>query len=168
MRGQQYLAAIRTSAEGALVLETLYYADEVRSAEDQVPKLPQRNGSAKKEREMATQLVDSMTDSWDPTEFPATYRERVDELVESKRKGEQNVEEGEPPESTNVVDLMDALQRSVSEARGEQGTDLAELSKKDLDAEARDLGVRGRSKMNRGELEKAVRDASRSGRKKAS
>lgn len=168
MRGQQYLAAIRAS-DDTIVLDTLYYADEVRSPREQLPGLPEAGTSAKRERQTAVQLIESMTDTWDPEQFTDTYRERVDELVEEKRKGEQVVEEGEPPESTNVVDLMEALQRSVSAARGgKDEQDLSELSRKDLDALAREHDVSGRSKMNRRELERAVDAARRPGKKKAS
>lgn len=168
MRGQQYLAAV-SAREDTLVLETLYYADEVRAADDILPRLPERDSSAKRERQTAVQLIDSMTGEWDPTEFTDTYRERVDELVERKRKGQEVVEEGEPPESTNVVDLMDALQRSVAEAGGETPeSDVSELDRKELDALARELDVSGRSKMKRHELERAVSAAQSSGRRRAS
>ncbi|MPY81084.1 MAG: Ku protein [Actinophytocola sp.] len=166
MRGQQYLGAIRATAD-ALVLETLYYADEVRVASDEVPRLPERGVATKKERNTAIQLIDSMTDTWQPADYTDSYRERVDELVGAKRSGEEVVAEGEPPTSTNVVDLMDALQRSVSRARGEKAAaaeadrqdDLAGMRKNDLDDLARELEVSGRSRMKRDELERAVRDA---------
>lgn len=171
MRGQQYLAAIRVQ-DDAVVLETLYFADEIRSVEDELPRLPERGSSSKKERGTAVQLTESITDQWDPMAFTDTYRERVDEMVEHKRKGEEVVAEGEPPESTNVVDLMDALQRSVANAKGQRGqghgrngthdqVEPSDLSKKDLEAVARELDISGRSKMTRSQLEHAVTKAQR-------
>ncbi|MEK8172181.1 hypothetical protein NKH77_31655 [Streptomyces sp. M19] len=64
------------------------------------------------------QLVEALSTEWDPREHHDTYQERVAELVEAKRTG-QTVEKSEaPPRSTNVVNLMDALQASVDRAKG--------------------------------------------------
>lgn len=172
MRGRQYLAAIRPAGD-VLVLQTLYYADELRDPDDEIGDLP--SGKADdRELKTAVQLIESLTAEWRPEDFEDTYREKVDELVESKRKGEEVVEEGEPPESTNVVDLMDALRASVSRARGSSGErsvssedDLAGKKKDELREMAADLGVSGRSKMTRDQLADTVRRArGKSGRRK--
>ncbi|MEU7423402.1 Rho termination factor N-terminal domain-containing protein [Streptomyces sp. NPDC040750] len=92
----------------------------------------------------------------------------MERLVAAKRKGEEVVGEAEPPQATNVVDLMDALSRSVEESRsrgrGKGGArpgrkkreDLTSLSKAELYERASAAGVPGRSKMTRRQLIEAL------------
>ncbi|WP_073759455.1 Rho termination factor N-terminal domain-containing protein [Streptomyces sp. CB03234] len=54
---------------------------------------------------------------WNPERFHDASEERVKALVDAKREGQEIVSEAGPPEATNVIDLMDALQRSVEQAR---------------------------------------------------
>lgn len=124
---------------------------------------------------MAVSLVDSMTGPWKPEEYHDTYRERVEKLVEDKGKGREIVTEKKPPEPTEVVDLSEALRHSVARAekadrskRGRKPQDLSELSKSELAEVARNLGVRGRSKMTRDELQDAVERAGESQQRTAS
>ena len=130
MRTKQYLAAIR-AADNVLVLETLYFADEIRDAGDaQHPearaKVPDR------ELRIAEQLIDSLTIEWKPERYEDTYRERVLDLVRRKGKGQEidgraRAEAG----GREVVDLVEALQRSldtpeaVAGERGDEGDDEA-------------------------------------------
>ncbi|MBO0891474.1 MAG: Ku protein [Acidothermales bacterium] len=121
MRNKEYLAAIRPDGQ-TLVLETLYFEDEMRDPRKEMPSLPARGKSAKKERDAAVSLIESMTEKWRPADFEDTYRAKVDKLIKDKRKGKEVVAEGEPPESTNVVDLMAALEASVDRAKKGGGT----------------------------------------------
>jgi DNA end-binding protein Ku len=117
MRGKEYLTALRAQPR-VLVLHTLHWADEVRDPADVVDLLPdERTKAGGKELQAAEQLIDALTIDWDPNEYHDTYEERVERLVAAKRKGEEVVGEAEPPEATNVVDLMEALSRSVEESR---------------------------------------------------
>jgi DNA end-binding protein Ku len=183
MRGREYLTAVRATQE-VLALETLYFADEIRDPKE-LDNLPGRIQLKGKELDMAVGLIESMSGPWHPEEFRDTYGERVENLIEDKRRGHEIVTEAEPPEPTAMTDLLAALERSVAEARGGKkpdgaakkqtgkkqaakksrsngkGPDLSEASKADLTAMARELGVPGRSSMNRAELEKAVAEASR-------
>ncbi|WP_103382899.1 non-homologous end joining protein Ku [Pseudonocardia dioxanivorans] len=114
MRGKEYLAAVRPDGD-VLALQTLYFADEVRDPADL--DLPGGVRVQGKELAMATSLIDSMSTSWDPTRYRDTYRDRVDELIEDKRKGDETVVESAPPDPTEMSDLLAALERSVSEAK---------------------------------------------------
>ncbi|WP_147258460.1 Ku protein [Pseudonocardia hierapolitana] len=171
MRGKEYLTALRADGD-VLALETLFFADEIRdrSALD----LP---GGAKpkgKELDMATGLIEAMSGAWKPDEYRDTYTERVEKLIEDKRKGREIVTEAEPPEPTAMSDLIAALERSVADARGggkpqkgkkgkaatDGAPDLSELSKSELAAMARELDIKGRSSMSRPKLEKAIAAAS--------
>ncbi len=89
-------------------------------------------------------------------------------LVEQKASGKEPDVEAAPEPEDNVIDLMSALQESIEQARdGRSGRkrrsgrdELSELSKKELYERAGDLGVSGRSKMSKDELQEAVAQAS--------
>ncbi len=117
MHGKQYLAAIRATPD-VLALETMFFADEVRDPREEIEDLPHREAFRGRELTIAKQLVESMMTRWNPQNYRDTYRKRVEDLIERKRRGEEIVTEGAPPEDSNVVDLMDALRRSAEQARG--------------------------------------------------
>ncbi|WP_158895369.1 Ku protein [Amycolatopsis anabasis] len=174
MRGKEYVAAVRADADkGVLILDTLLFADEIRDPVKELRKLPAPTTARGKELDMAVSLIDSMTEEWRPEDYRDTYTERVLKLIDDKKAGRTVTPEEAPAEPTKVVDLFDALSRSIqsrksgggekpgkaakgAKAKAEPAEDLAELSKADLDKLARELDVKGRSKMTRAELEKAV------------
>jgi DNA end-binding protein Ku len=160
MRGKQYLTDIRAD-DGVLALDTLYYADEIRDPH-KIDTMPGGGGRPHaNELKMATQLIESMTMPWRPREFKDTYARRVHKLIEDKRRGKEIVVEAEPPEPTETTDLLEALRRSVESSRKRpRRIDVDGASKSELDKAARELGIRGRSKMTRDELASAVRKAS--------
>lgn len=173
MRGKEYLTALRAD-DDVLALETLYFADEVRDPSRL--DLPERKAARGKELDMATGLIESMSAPWRPEDYRDTYSERVEKLIEDKRRGRETVSEAEPPEPTEMADLMAALERSVEAARSGRreerrkrpsadgaGPDLSAATKADLLRMAKDLDVKGRSTMKRDELEKAVAAASGGG-----
>jgi DNA end-binding protein Ku len=163
MRTKQYLAAIRAH-EDVLVLETMFFPDEVRDPLAALDELPVDADLDERELAMARQLVDTLTTPWQPDRYQDTYRERVLELIERKRQGEDVLTEPPREPSGQVVDLMAALRASVEAAKGRSapaGDDPAALSTKELETRARELGVPGRSKMKRAELQQAVAEAQR-------
>jgi DNA end-binding protein Ku len=168
MRGKEYLTAIRPH-QGVLALETLFFPDEIRDPADQLDTLPDGTPARGKELDMATGLIETMSGPWRPQDYSDTYRERVEQLIEDKRRGREIVTQSEAPEPTAMSDLMQALERSIAAARGggrrsagraQDGPDLSAATKADLTEMARELGVAGRSKMNRAELAAAVAAAS--------
>jgi DNA end-binding protein Ku len=193
MRDKQYLVAVRPE-KSALVLETLLFADEVRDPVKEIEVLPVQASFEDREIEMAKLLIDSMTTAWQPESYRDTYRERVEELIDQKRQGTVVVSEGPRAEPAPVVDLLAALQASVSAARGRSGVPVSAVaqrsqkpagrtdrvrrraraaetggtSRAELARQAADLGIAGRSKMSREELEHAVADLSGRRRRKAS
>jgi DNA end-binding protein Ku len=106
IRNKQHLAALRTY-KGALVLETMYYADEVR--EPELPKLPQLK---KPEVEMAKSLVENLSEPFEPGRYHDRYRDELLQLIKAKAKGKE-LPEPEEQEEGEVVDLMEALRASV-------------------------------------------------------
>jgi DNA end-binding protein Ku len=160
MRGKEYIAAVR-AGDGVLVLNTLHFADDIRNPSKELRTIPEKSSTRGKELDMAVTLIDSMADEWKPEAYRDTYTERVEKLIADKKAGRTVTPESEPAEPTKVVDLLDALSRSVKSRQGKAkpAPDLSDLSKADLDRMARELGIKGRSKMSRAELENAIASA---------
>ncbi len=143
MRGKQYLVTVRADKE-ALVLETMFFADEIREPRSSIENLPAARAASGRELTVAKQLIDSMATPWQPDNYRDTYREQVEDLIDRKRGGEEIIAEGAPPQETNVVDLMEALRRSVDNARGRRpdGSGSGDRAAQD-DAYAGDAGDAG-------------------------
>jgi DNA end-binding protein Ku len=121
MRGKEYLAAIR-AWKRVLVLETLLFADEVRDPEKAVGKLPAAHRKGTREMTTAISLIKQLTTPWKPEQYKDTSRARLLSLVKAKAKGKELAVEEPPPADENVIDLMDALQRSIDQAKGGRRT----------------------------------------------
>lgn len=129
MRTKQYLCAVRPLEHG-LVISTMLYADEI-VPEDEVEGLPERMPkAAERELAMARQLIDSLSVKFDPAKYKDEYREKVLELIDKKAKGEE-IRFAPAARETKVVNLMDALRKSLAQAqRGEGGAPPEEGSKR--------------------------------------
>ena len=100
-----------------LLLETMYFEDEIRDPEQELDSLPPVGNANARELSIAKDLVDSLTDEWEPGRYKNTYRTRVEELVQRKRDGNAIVVGTDSPRKTQVVDLMSALQASIERSR---------------------------------------------------
>ena len=120
MRGKEYLATIRADGK-VLVLETMFFADEIRDPDQEVGDLP-RKSAAGKQLSMAVDLIEAMSGEWKPAAYKDTYTERVRKLVDTKRKGKEVVFTEEEPEATTPTDLVSALRASVESARKSRTT----------------------------------------------
>ena len=120
MRGKEYLATIRADGK-VLVLETMFFADEIRDPDQEVGDLP-RKSAAGKQLSMAVDLIEAMSGEWKPAAYKDTYTERVRKLVNTKRKGKEVVFTEEEPEATTPTDLVAALRASVESARKSRTT----------------------------------------------
>jgi DNA end-binding protein Ku len=107
IRNKQHLAALR-AWDGTLVLETMYYADEVRQPE----KVDGKARLQKPEVEMAKSLVANLSEPFKPEKYDDTYRKELLDLLRAKAKGKP-LPEPEAEEEGEVVDLMAALRESV-------------------------------------------------------
>lgn len=120
MRNKQHLVAIRPDKR-VLALETMYFADEVRDPVAELDTLPGDDVAFKaREIDTAKLLVDSMTTSWEPESYSDTYRTAVEELIDQKSRGEVVTSTGPVNEPAPVVDLMEALRKSVEAARSKR------------------------------------------------
>lgn len=114
IRNKQHLAAVRPY-EGLLVLETMYYADEVRKPEA----LDGNLGTAKLQKaevEMAKSLVENLSEPFEPDKYDNNYRKELLELIRAKAKG-RPLPEPATEEEAEVVDLMAALRESVERTK---------------------------------------------------
>jgi DNA end-binding protein Ku len=114
IRNKQHLAALRPYDDG-LLLETMYYADEVRKPETldgdtAKPKLQ------KAEVEMAKSLVENLSEPFKPEKYDDTYRKELLVLIRAKAEG-QSLPEPAAEEEGEVVDLMAALRESVERTK---------------------------------------------------
>ena len=108
-RDKEHLAALRFK-DRVFVLETMFWPDEIRTAEFEV--LDKKVSVRPQEVQMARSLIENLTESFHPEEFRDEYREKLLEIVERKVAGEE-IEVVPEPEPTRVVDLMEALKASV-------------------------------------------------------
>ena len=119
-RNKEHLAAVRP-ADGVLTLTTMRFADEVVPPAELGDALPaEKPKVAKREVEMAEQLIDSLTRRFDPSSYRDEYREQLLALIERKAEGKDVVTapETEEPEPTKAPDLMAALEESIAAVKG--------------------------------------------------
>ena len=126
MRGKEYLTALRADGD-VLALETLFFADEIRDRS--MLDLP---GAAKprgKELDMATGLIEAMSGPWRPEDYRDTYTERVEKLIEDKRRGREGRDTGpvgaeqvrarsDGPRARRQGPLVDEPRRAAGSGRG--------------------------------------------------
>ncbi len=114
-RGKQHLVAIR-SYEGGLLLEQLYYADEIRSFSE----VPLEEGDVNPaELKLARQLIDqAAADDFDASAFKDEVRDRMLELIEQKVAGQDITAAPASEPKTQIIDLMAALKASIGDGEG--------------------------------------------------
>jgi DNA end-binding protein Ku len=119
LRQRERLAVLRPR-EGVLVMQTLLWPDEVRAAK--LDFLDEDVTVRSQELTMAESYISALSADFDPGEFSDHYREALEEVIEAKVAGREIVTPEEQPESSGqVVDLMEALRRSVAEAKSRRG-----------------------------------------------
>ena len=109
IREREYLATIRAD-EDVIILETMFWPDEVREPQFESLEAPVEVTDA--EVEMAGMIIDNLTETFDPSAWHDDSRAAVEVAAQAKIDGKEIVSP-EMPEPTAVVDLMDALKASV-------------------------------------------------------
>jgi DNA end-binding protein Ku len=114
-RNKEHLSAIRAS-DGVLTLTTMRFHDEVVPPSELDDALPDKKPKvAKREQQMAEQLIDSLSTEFDPSSYRDEYREQLLALIEQKAEGKEIVApEAEAPKATKAPDLMAALEESIA------------------------------------------------------
>jgi DNA end-binding protein Ku len=119
IRNKQHLACLRPY-DNVLVLETMYYADEVRQPAEVAGDAATGKRLPKAEAELAKSLVENLSAKFDPERYDDTYRSELLDLIRSKAEGEPLPEPRE--EEAQVVDLMQALRESVERTHKARGS----------------------------------------------
>jgi DNA end-binding protein Ku len=120
LAGKERIAAIKPCGRG-LLLETLRYEDEVRNANLYFEGL--EDGEIDEDQmRLAVQLIDNKTAPFDPTKFRDHYQEALKELIAAKlEERKPELEDEKRPRGAKVINLMDALKRSVAQSDNPDG-----------------------------------------------
>lgn len=115
-RGKDYLVLLRPFQHG-LIMQQLRYADEIRAFDE----VPVGDADVKPaELQLALQLIDQIArDSFHPEEYKDEVREKVQALIDRKVEGEEIVAAPEEQPKAQIIDLMEALKKSLGQSAGE-------------------------------------------------
>lgn len=127
IRDKQSLAILRVM-NNVLLLETIYFPDEVRDIK-QIPGVPENVSTDERELKMAEQLIENLTAEFNPEKYKDEYREALFTMIQQKIEGQEVVSAPEAPKH-NVIDLMAALQASLKKTEEYKKSTKSEGSKK--------------------------------------
>jgi DNA end-binding protein Ku len=114
--GKENLCLIRPHGD-SLALETLFFAEDVRSRAE-IEEAVAETQVQEAELDLAQQVIGSLVGDFQPEDFENQYRAELRAMLEAKIAG-QEIKKPEPAPETPVVDLMEALRRSVEQVRGD-------------------------------------------------
>jgi len=114
--GREHLVVLRPYEKG-LILHTMYYADEVRDFD--AIDIEESGSVREKEVQLAEMLINELTEKkFDPLQFKDEYRQRLLARIRAKSKGKTiEPEEKEEEKGGEVIDIMEALRRSLDKGR---------------------------------------------------
>ena len=115
IKTRQYLAGVKPE-DSALVLELMHFADEL--ADTSKLHIPKKVEVGKREMNMATALIDSMSSKWNPQKYKDDYGEALMEVIEEKvEAGGKEIDEKpkKAPKPTKIIDLVSVLQKSLKQ-----------------------------------------------------
>jgi len=113
-QGAEHLCLIRPKGD-ALALETMFLAEDVNS-QAEIEEAVSESKVKEPELNLARQVIDSLVGEFEPKELTSEYRQNLRTMLEAKLAG-QEVARPEPAPETPVIDLMEALRRSVEEVK---------------------------------------------------
>ena len=112
--GKENLCLVRPHGD-TLAMETLFFAEDVR-AKNEIEEAVAATKVQKAELQLAEQVIESLVGEWNSADFENDYRRELRTMLEAKLAGEE-IQRPEPVAETPVVDLMEALRRSVADAQ---------------------------------------------------
>ncbi len=115
IKDREALAALDPFGD-TMLMTTLHWPDEIRSV-GELDLGDEAYEFKPAELAMAKQLVSAMTGEFDPSQYKDEYREALESIIEAKVQGKETVAVEAPEESSNLIDLMAALEASVSAAK---------------------------------------------------
>ena len=116
-RGKQYLVAVRPFGKDGLVMHQLHYADEIKDFAE-VP-IKDAKPAAPGEVKLAVQLIEQIAaDKFEPEKYEDQVKIRMLELIEKKVEGQEITAQPEAAPQAQVIDLMEALKKSLGMGEG--------------------------------------------------
>jgi DNA end-binding protein Ku len=112
MHNREHIVILRPGDKGVL-LHTMYYTDEIRSVEEFRTDTSQVK---EKELNLAKMLIESLIAEFEPEKYTDTYRENLHKLIQAKLEGNKVVATP-TPHIAPVIDIMEALKRSLAEQK---------------------------------------------------
>ena len=110
MHQREHIVVVRPSSKG-MMLHTMFYSNEIRAAESSSTDKVELKDQEKK---LAQQLIENLAVPFDPQKYHDTYQDNVRAMIAAKLKG-QEVTEVQQPHMAPVIDLMEALKKSLAE-----------------------------------------------------
>ena len=110
MHNREHIVCLRPGLRG-LILHTLFYKEEVREINEF---RTDTSALSQPEMKMAQTLIEAMTGRFEPSQYKDTYRERIKAMIDAKVQGHNVVEAPQAESAAPVIDIMEALKRSLS------------------------------------------------------
>ncbi len=118
IRAKETLALVRVYSDRFIMMETMYWGNEVREGEELT--VPEEVSQDEREMAMAAMLMETLTSDFEPAKYENHQRQALSELIQKKVQGKEIVREPERA-GAEVIDLMEALRRSVEKAKKDEG-----------------------------------------------
>lgn len=115
MHNREHIVVLRPAHKG-MTLHTMYYADEIRAVDEFVSDV---SDLKEKELALARMLIDSLAGEFEPAKYHDTYRENLERMIEAKIAGKA-ITETAVPAASKVIDIMDALRKSLEQRKPAQ------------------------------------------------
>ena len=112
MHNREHIVILRPNGKG-VVLHTMFYADEIRQVDEFHTDTSQEK---EKELALAKMLIDSLTAEFEPEKYQDTYRANLQKMIQAKLEGQQVVATP-APHIAPVIDIMEALKKSLAEQK---------------------------------------------------
>jgi DNA end-binding protein Ku len=162
MHQREHIVIIRPGAKG-MTLHTMFYSNEIRAAEA----VPTDNVELKdQEKNLAQQLIQSLAAPWQPQKYRDEYQENLKAMIAAKLKG-QEVTEVAQPHMAPVIDLMEALKKSLADKKAAAGAAVPSAPAAALPAPAGPVAVPASKKPPARAVEPAPAAQKRGGKKLA-
>jgi DNA end-binding protein Ku len=144
-RGKQYLVLVRPYGSEGLILHQLHYADEIKSF-DEVP-IKEGKPATTAEVKLAVQLIEQIAEKkFVPDKYEDEVKERMLAIIEKKVQGEEITAAPEPAPQAQVIDLMEALRKSLGMGGGDGAADAEAAEERPAKKASSRKGTKGEDK----------------------
>lgn len=120
LHNKERIICLRPCRNG-LIMDTLRYAYEVREAEKYFEDIPEKANINKEQLELAEMLIEQKTKKFDPQAFKDHYQEGLLEIIQAKLKGKEIITPAKAPKTETVVNIVDALKKSLEQSGKQAG-----------------------------------------------